>query len=267
MIKTDRIQERNSRTRKEQLRLLAFVFVFSIIIVSFSPVRAQTTSLRNPLIPSASQTAPGQKAPIGQAPPIGDGNVPEPIPAGMGGPPTLLPWKTNVPANQIDIQDSQVNLGVDPSVETPPFVLGPMLNPPHPPSTPGGDPGMLPGHPGFAAPARIVNINPNGGMPGDLAPTTKWGGQTARDFGLYRTHGSQLNDFGQRLKDKPDLAVKPVPCEDGPRPATYPGQMGADSNRDPNIAQNSPGQTTQDLYGNRMLIQGRLRALMTIAPY
>lgn len=282
MIK-DWLRSENNASRKKRLLVITLTgFLFCILA---SRTNAQTATLRNPLIPGYQQTSPFVAPHECPPPPVGDGTIPDGINPGMPDPAPVLPWVPAIPANQIDIDNSKVNLGVDNSVETPPGVLGKSLTVPPPPSTPGPDPGMLPGPLGFKKPpARIVNIKPQGGMPGDLPPPTKkWGGQTTGDFGLYRPNrfgnddkvGSQLTDFGQPLKE---VAVKPPKAsEDGPRPANYPGER----NRHPNEVQGKNGKPTTDLYGNRtqgrlrsintpigiFMIPSRPRPLMTIAPY
>jgi hypothetical protein len=128
-----------------------------------------------------------------------------------------------------------------------------------PPSTPGYDNGSINGSSGgygLKAPAAVVPICPNG------APNKRWGGQRSYDYGrasCVRGNASQLNDFGGKLCQKPDLKMVPQFSEDGPMPG---GGI-------PCNGRNLPGaQTTQDLYGNRTFFKGEnLRARSTIAPY
>lgn len=222
-------------------------------------------TLRNPYIPGANYSPPYVCPQEGQPPAIGDGNAPAPVTPGHTCAPESMPWVRVIPANQIDQPNSWV--GGLPSEDTlaSPYTLGPSLNVPHPPSVPGQDPGQLPGPLDFRPPpAAIVNINPNGGMPGDMAPKERWGGQTTRDLGLYRS-GSRLNDFGEKLQQKPDLYATPQCSEDGPRQGfSYAGRMGNQANHAPSL----PGaQATQDLHGNRTRFKNNTRSRMTIANY
>lgn len=231
------------------------------------PSQAQTTTLRNPLIQGAPFTQAGAAASPGQPPPVGDGMTPQPVTPGMGGGPTHLPGIDRLPANQVNVNSSQVGVPIGAATLAPPQTLGQSINIPPPPSTPGADPGVLaPNNSGYTPPAAWVNINPAGGMPGDQAPKRKWGGQTTKDFGSKRG-GSTLTDFGDPLQRKPDLKMQPQCSEDGPRQATYPGQMGS-SNRAPNLRN---AQTAQDLYGDHTLVKdgfgNYVQPRMTIAPY
>jgi hypothetical protein len=210
-------------------------------IMATTPALAQiATTLHNPLIPGA-QSTPANVAPTqGAAPPPGDGPTPTPVNAGMTGSPTLLPWKTNVPFNNIDLQDTQINLPYNNSTEEAPGAFRQLLAPyiPPPPSTPGPDPGIL--HTinatgtgtSYPPAAKLVQVNANGGLPDDSPPTTRRGGQTTGDFGLTRTAraqlnnipnfvGSQLTDYGLPLTQVPNLAQQPQESQDGPRPVTY----------------------------------------------
>lgn len=156
-----------------------------------------TTTLRNPLIPGAESTAPGIPADPGQPPAIGDGPTPVGVTPGMGGPSTLLPWVPAIPANQIDMGSSGINLPVGPPVETPPGILGPSLTGiiPAPPSTPGADPGMLQVPP-FADtfnPAIQTGIDNGGGLPGTggygtSIPQQRRGGQQTHQWELRGLH-------------------------------------------------------------------------------
>lgn len=244
----------------------AMLIAFGLLVGSPSAAQAQGfNSLRNPLIPGALTTDPYQAPPPSLPPPPGQGFNPAPVTPGMGGGPTVEPWVPYIPANQIDQQDSQVNLP-DPSILAPPGTLGKSLSVPHAPSTPGADPGMIHAPQDFSQPpVANVNINPQGGFPGDQAPQQRWGGQTTRDFGLRHDTGSTLTDFGQKLQDKPDLKMNPQTSQDGPRQANYPGLIGCVTNRQSSI----PGaQTTLDWYGNRRMFKGpQERSKATIAPY
>jgi hypothetical protein len=120
----------------------------------------------------------------------------------MPGPGTLLPWVPAIPANTIDMSTSGINLPVDPAVETPPGVLGPLLTPviPAPPSTPGSDPGNLTAPADSFNPAADENINPDGGIPGTggfctTIPTLRRGGQDTTQWEL-RGRNSVLGGLG-----------------------------------------------------------------------
>lgn len=260
------MKDNKSRLKIKEAQLSALL-VASGLLLGAQAADAQMETLRNPLIPGACYSPPFACPPQGQPPAIGDGSAPAPVTPGHTCAPESMPWVRVIPANQIDQPNSWV--GGLPSEDTlaPPYVLGPSLNVPHPPSTPGQDPGQLPGPRDFRPPpAAIVNINPNGGMPGDFAPKQRWGGQTTRDLGLYRNQGSQLTDFGEKLTQKPNLQATPQPSEDGPRQGySYPGKMGNSSNRSSSLPN---AQTTQDLHGNRTLFKGpHNRSRMTIANY
>jgi hypothetical protein len=121
---------------------------------------------------------------------------------GHTGPTTLLPWVPAIPSNQIDQGSSGIPIPFTPAVEMPPGVLGPLLTPviPTSPSTPGADPGNLqsPGQGSFN-PARNVNINPSGGIPGrggycTTIPTQRRGGQETHQWSL-RGRNSSLGGF------------------------------------------------------------------------
>ncbi|HEY9784541.1 MAG TPA: hypothetical protein V6D17_03995 [Candidatus Obscuribacterales bacterium] len=250
-----------------KVQVNAVFLVVAMIAGSSTAAIGQIQTLRNPLIPGATYSPPYACPPEGCPPPPGDGQMPAPVTPGHTCAPESMPWVRAIPANQIDQPNSWV--GGLPSEDTlaSPYVLGKQLNVPHPPSVPGSNPGSLPGPLDFQPPpAAIVNIRPQGGMPGDFAPQQRWGGQTTRDFGLYKSQGSRLNDFGEKLTEKPDLYTMPQFSEDGPRNGlSYPGRMGnqpAHSKIWPNA------QTTQDLHGNRTLFKGpNLRSQLTIAPY
>ncbi len=210
-----------------------------------SPAGAQEyMTLRDPYIPGAIVTPPMMEAPAGNPPPPGDGMTPLPVTPGMlGGP---LPPPSQVPMPPVGPCDqSLVN-----------SYAQPYLTPP--PSTPGSDPGILPGTTsGYKPPAIVTTVSGAGGLQGN-APIQKWQGQTSRDFGNYRTFGSQTTDFGQNV-----VQISPVQLsqsEDGPR-----GLAANGAPAQPNL---SGAQQTTDLYGNRTLFRGpNLRAVMTIAPY
>lgn len=194
--------------------------------------------------------------PEGQPPPIGDGYAPDGINPGMMG------WGVTTPASHVNMP--VIPPGQDGKAMATSY-LGGYLQPPT--KFDATDMGTLPGPQDFGPPpAAVTNINPGGGMPGDLAPQQRWGGQTSRDLGRSPTTvygaGSQLCDFGQKLQTKPDLKMMPQASEDGPRNANYPGQRGS-SNKASNLA---GSQSTTDLNGNRSLFSN-VRARLTIAPY
>lgn len=237
-----------------------------------------TSTLRSPLIQSAASYPPNVSPDPGAPPAPGDGQQQPPaVTSGMTGDPTLLPWVPSVPSNNASVQNSQINLPFDPSIKSDPKEFGKMLAPyiPAPPSTLGQDPGLVPTNVnGFKPPAAAVNINPQGGISGQ-APIKRWQGQTSRDLGLYQSErnanklGSQYTDFGQKLETLPSLTqrgVNPFVSQDGPRVATYPGQMDAASNRQPNLPN---AQATHDLYGQRQKfkLNPPLSSVMTIAPF
>lgn len=202
-------------------------------------------------------TPPYEPAPEGQAPPIGDGFAPMGINPGHLGygvttPASHVPGIPPVPAGQ---QGKDMVNGY----------VAPYLTPP--PSTEGPDPGLVHNPQDFYnPPAAWVNINAGGGMPGDQAPTQRWGGQTTRDLGRNPgfsrgSMGSSLTDFGEKLREKPDLKMQPQSSEDGPRQGAGGGGGGRQSSL--------PGaQATEDLHGNRSFFKGEnLRSRLTIAPY
>ncbi len=236
----------------------------AVVVVSglASAAQAQIDTLRNPVIPGANYSSPYTCPLEGCPPPIGAGNAPPPVTPGHYGAPESMPWVRNIPATQIDQSNSYVGLPSSNTLAVP-YTLGSQLQVPHPPSTPGGDLGPIPGPANFyAPPAALVNICPEGGMPGDQAPIQRWGGQTTRDLGLHRTHGAQTTDFGEKLSQKPDLQAMPQFSQDGPRP-TGQGSMGGGSTR----ASVHGARAATDLYGQRTLFKGQTRSRLTIAPY
>lgn len=171
---------------------LAGVAAFAQCDLTGSPI----TTIRDPLIDGATSTAPFTVAPEGQPPPMGQGTVPPPVNPGMTplGAPTLIPTVPILPANDIEYPSYRIDW--DPANLSAPGEVGPSIAVPPPPSTPGNDPGMLPGPIDFhPPPARIVNINPGGGIPGPI-PTQRWGAQQTHDYGLARTNGTSTVDNG-----------------------------------------------------------------------
>jgi hypothetical protein len=193
------------KSTKITLALIALTFGVQPVVFAQAQCNlmgAPITDLRDPLINGATSTAPFLPAPDGQPPPMGQGTTPAPVIPGMPGPSTLLPWVPAVPANDIDLRYSGIPLPMDPSVETPPGVLGPLLTPviPPPPSTPGKDPGNLTAPYGSFNPAADENINPNGGIPGTggfctTIPTLRRGGQDTTQWEL-RGRNSVLGGLG-----------------------------------------------------------------------
>jgi hypothetical protein len=138
-----------------------------------------------------------------------------------------------------------------------------MWNPPGPPSTPGGDPGILRNPDGYGSSAVAISV-PNDGKYPDAAPIVPRGGQVTNDFGLYRNSGSLLTDFGQGMPNAPgngkkttdlNLPVNPQYSQDGPKPVTPLG------------GRNGGPQYTTDLYGAPKLFRRNdPTPLTTIAP-
>lgn len=173
---------------------------------------AQSSStLRDPLIPGAVSTPPFVPPAEGAPPAPGTGPTPAPVTPGQGGPPTLLPWIPAVPSNQIDLGSSGIPLPFGPPVQMPPGVLGPLLTPfvPAPPSTPGGDPGILtvpPNSPSFN-PAALEPVLPMGGIPGTggyntTIPTVRRGGQESHQWELRGRNSSLIGGLGDGSQDQ-----------------------------------------------------------------
>ncbi len=220
---------------------LLAVAAFSCPVFAYGESDVMNT-LRSPLIYGAPNSPAWVPAQEGCPPPIGSGDCPLPVTGGDYGAP-FLPV-TSVPMPLVGPLDkATVNA-----------FAAPYLCPP--PSTPGYDPYSINGSSGgygVSAPVSVVNVSPGGGLEGS-APTRRWRAQRSFDHGQpnnVRGNGSTLNDFGQKLCDKPDLKMVPQVSQDGPR------QQGS-----------WMGQTTQDLHGNRSLFKGpNLRSQLTIAPY
>lgn len=233
----------NARTISRSLPVWPAVWLLSL--AGSQAVLAQTcdlagtpaTTLRTPLIDGAWSAPPGLPAPEGQPPAPGDGMVPAPVTPGHLGPPTLIPSVTHTPGG---IGSPSYDLPFNPASQWAPGEFGPSHQSPPPPSTPGFDPGQLPGPRDFRPPpASIVNIQPGGGIVG-WAPETRWGGQTTADWGLYKHDAKRAFDFGQGM----------------------PGQTSQDG-----PWQTRPGATpTFDLYGQRRSPR-KGPGIMTIAPY
>ncbi len=219
--------------------LIAVYSSFTVGIAHAQFAGSPTNTLRNPLIPGASSAPPLVSAPVGQPPACGDGAIPAPVTIGMPGPPTLLPYVPTTPSN--DIQNPSYVVPFSPATVSLPGQLGPSIYAPPPPSTPGFDPGIIT-HPRdfYPPPASIGTVMPGGGIAG-FAPTTRWGGQTSRDFGRYKYHGTRSFDFGQKAFGSTS--------QDGPWQNRY------------------QGTPTYDLYGSRQNHENNSSSIMTIAPY
>jgi hypothetical protein len=208
-----------------------------------------TSSLRNPLIQGAPNAQANQAPQQGPVEIPGDGPTPVGVTPGMTGTDNPPPSDVSVPPMSA-LQHFQVSA-----------LVQPYLTPP--PSTPGADPGMLPPLlDGIQQDAAIVNVNQGGGLPVGQAPTKRRQGQMTADYGLTKTNGSQLDDFGQLLPNMPNLATTPQYTQDGTRAVMSGGMTGV--NRSPNM---TGAQETQDLYGFRQQFDGSTRPIMTIAPY
>jgi hypothetical protein len=245
---------------KATIRTHLQVLLLGISLLFAVPGYAQysgggTSTLTDPLVPTASRSVPYVAASPGAPPAIGSGAIPLPVNPGMLGAPTLLPWVPSIPANQINQNSGFVNLGAGPATLSPPGVLGPSLTVPPPPSTPGSDPGIL----SSPSTAAQVQVNPGGGLPAGMAPLQRRPGQTTRDFGLTKTIGSVTTDFGKKLTN-PNGALQV--SQDGPMPSTYPGSQSI--NHQPYL---SNAQMTSDLYGIPMQSPANGAAIQTIAPY
>jgi len=199
-------------------------------------------TLRTPLIYSAPNGPAGMPAYEGAPPPEGSGYFPMPVTGGQYGNPLSPASAVSMPLFGA-MDKGQVNTWV-----------APYLTPP--PSTKGTDPYAINGSSGgygIPAPVSVVDVGPSGGLQGN-APIERWQSQRSFDYGQpnnVRYNSSVLNDFGQKLTDKPDLKMMPQSSEDGPRPRN-----------------GNTGQITQDLHGNRSLFKGpNLRSQLTIAPY
>jgi hypothetical protein len=182
----------------------------------------------------------------------------------MSGGPGYEPQVPYLPATQIDQSDSYFALP-SPSTTSAPGQLGPSINTPYEPDTPGSDPGNLaPNNSGYNPPAANVQVNSGGGLPADSAPTSKWGGQTTQDFGNGLRQGSGVCDFGQLLINKPDLAKQPQFSQDGPIPM----QQVSDTTtpvRGANQTKAGAGQETTDP-GLRQLVHNQM-PVQTQAQY
>ena len=174
------------------------------------------TTLRDPLIPGAQETAPIMPAVDGPPPPPGCGPTPWGVTPGMPGSPGFEPWVPNIPADTINSTNSGIGLPVSPPIALPPGVLGPALTPiiPNEPNTPGAAPPYLyvdGNNPsGLVEQSEVVQVNPGGGLPGTGGYNTtinklRRGGQQTHQWeqrGLYSTLGGggnsqdEVTEFG-----------------------------------------------------------------------
>jgi hypothetical protein len=186
-------------------QIIALLATVALMSFAVQVTCAQSSGLRDPLIPGAVATPPFIPAPHGMRPPIGQGHTPAPELPGMGGPSTLVPWVPAVPANDIDLKNTGLSIPFGPPIATPPGVLGPLLTPllPGPPSTPGAAPGDLqvPPYSNSFNPAALVPVNPAGGLPGTggfatTIPTIRRGGQQTHQWELRGRNASLIPGLG-----------------------------------------------------------------------
>ncbi|MBX9666572.1 MAG: hypothetical protein K2X93_03090 [Candidatus Obscuribacterales bacterium] len=202
-----------------------------------------------PNVESGPTSPPYTAPPEGQPPPIGDGDTPLGINPGHLGYP-ILPPPSHVPMPLIPP-------GPEGKAAATAAAAGYLTPPTKFDAT---DPGIIDSPQDFGPPpVAVTNINPGGGISGD-APIERWGAQSSRDFGRGGG-GSTITDFGEKLREKPDLAKMPQSSEDGPRNLNQP-QKGQ-----PRRGESLPGaQASTDLNGNRTMFS-KQRARLTIAPY
>lgn len=238
---------KSPRTVKQTLALAACLFAAGFSQALAYGESDMMTTLRDPLIPGVPNASDWQMAPLGDPPAMGSGDIPPAVTAGDYGAPFA-------PASQVPGMPLQVGGDKEPvNAAVSPYLVAPS-------STEGQDMGSINGSSGgygLQAPVALVNINSNGGMSGS-APTQRWGGQRSYDYGKpanVRPYSSALTDYGQRLIDKPDLHAYPVASEDGPK-----------TRGSARVINGQYGQTTQDLYGQRVLFKDQ-RQVQTVAPY
>jgi hypothetical protein len=181
-------------------------YIFTLLVVAMlsivfgQAVFAQgTTTLRDPLVPSASSEPIGVTPPPSFPPPIGSGPTPLPISPGQTNGPTFEPWNLNYPSNDIDLSNSGIGVPIAPPVALPPGVVGPLLTPvtPPAPSVPGAAPPYMQAPPGFINPAQQIAVPAGGIYTGtggynSTIPNIPRGGQVASQFeeqGLPSTLG------------------------------------------------------------------------------
>jgi hypothetical protein len=230
----------------------------TIMIGCASPALAQTyidpgtasqptTTLRDPLVTGAYNTAVQGTPMTPMLPPPGSAGDPTQVTPGMTDDAGYEPWVQYIPANTSGITDSYVSLPLTPATATAPGDFNTQVGssiPPEP-STPGNDPGILaPNNSGYTPPAQQITITSTT-PPTDTAPTQKWGGATTKDYGtnLQISSSSRVYDFGQKLSQNPNVAQQPQDSQDGPRPFTIPDDYSTPW-RQPQM-QNSYGQAQE----------------------
>src|SRR6516165_10090831 len=108
------------------LRIIPTLTAFALALFIGQGAFAQgTTTLRDPLVPGASSSAPGVPAPLGAPPPIGAGAIPLPVTPGQTTGPTFEPWNLSYPSNSVNLQNSGIGVPIAPPVALPPGVVGP----------------------------------------------------------------------------------------------------------------------------------------------
>ncbi|MDR3616862.1 MAG: hypothetical protein P4L53_25115 [Candidatus Obscuribacterales bacterium] len=243
---------------------------FAVLVLLFASAMtnaasAQTTTYNTPYMDGTPWTPPGSAPYEGPIPAVGCGTTPWGVNPGQTGSAATMPWNTYLPANTIDQSSSQVSLSGGSGSLYEPYTMGMSMTVPAPPSAPGAMPSYLQPPTGSASAAAVVNVNSDGSLPADAAPTTRTGFQSTQDLGLLRTTGVQTNDYGYPASQNPDRAQDPQVSDDGPRIQNYPGQYGSTRNAQPNL----PNSSYVNLgTGTHTLFQGPdLRARQTIAPY
>jgi hypothetical protein len=197
-------------------------------VVSQAAFAQGTMTLRDPLIPGAQSTGAWTPPSDGAPPPVGDGPTSLGVTPGMGGAPTPLPWVPAIPANQLGLQNSGINLPIAPSIVSPPGILGPEITqwlpksaaPPSvlgpQPSAPGAPGGMLQlppyeANPGDFTDAQQVPVDDNGaGLPGTGGYGTsvsqnRRGGQQTHQWGGTYANATRHRAFGTGSGAKGDV--------------------------------------------------------------
>jgi hypothetical protein len=148
--------------------LFASLIAFSLMLTPKAYAQG-TTTLRDPLVPGATNQLPGVPSRLGAIPAPGSGPTSLPPPIGNIGPPTLIPSIPAIPATQIGSSFSGVGLPASLPMALPPSSLpggwGQALFPliPKDSSTPGPARPILQG---FGNPAVPSSVMPAGGLPG-----------------------------------------------------------------------------------------------------
>jgi hypothetical protein len=235
---------------------------------AMAQVPGATTTLMNPYVPGVIITPPNTAVGYTPAPPIGCGLTNSPlVTPGQIGPAPLMPWVTNIPANTIDQDTSQLTLPVDASSLNAPYTLGPSLQGsiPGPPSAQGAIPTMLQTPTGVSAYAVQVTVPTGGVLTDGSAPTSRSGRQYTQNFGIQSTTSSYVTDFGIQPSQNPNVAQTPQVTDNGPFQTTYPGVYGSTTNASPNL----PNANYVSVgTGNHTQFQGSsIQARQVIAPY